>query len=140
MERPLYQRVALEQDSQDFGASPPSGAQAAQAIQDLPPTPAPSEPPAKPPPPATTQQLQVTLTDMRAASSQAPSTTPAEQHLRPAERPPPLLPGAVRRRLVADAWYKQTDVAPAARFPQPLAAITDAIAEPKRWSPDSEDD
>ena len=45
VERPLYQLVELEQDSQDLGASPPTGMQALQEIQDLPPTPAPSEPP-----------------------------------------------------------------------------------------------
>ena len=56
VEQPLYQLVALDQDSPVIGMSPTTGTHATQAIQDLPPTPVPSEPPAKPPPPATTQQ------------------------------------------------------------------------------------
>ena len=35
VERLLYQLVSLEQDSQDLGASPPTGMQVAQEIQDL---------------------------------------------------------------------------------------------------------
>ena len=88
LERPRYEFVPFEQDSQDLGKSPLPGTQAMQAIQDLPPTPAPSEPPARPPSPATAQQLQLTLTDMGAASN----LTRAERHLRPTKSPPPPPP------------------------------------------------
>ena len=97
VEQPRYQLVALEQDSQDLGLSSPLGMQATQAIQDLPPTPAPGEPPAQPPPLVTTRQFQLMLIDTSAASN----LTRAERHLRPAKRPPPPpLLGAAFRRLV----------------------------------------
>ena len=111
-------------------------------IQDLPPTSAPIQPPAKRPPPAPTEQLPLMLLDTSAASSQEPIMTPAERHLRPAKRlppPPPLpAPGKVLRRRVVDAGYKQAEVAPAAGFPRPLAAMADAIAEPETYSSDFE--
>ena len=69
MEQPLYQLVALEHEPQDLGSSPPPGTQAMQAIQDLPPTPVPGEPPAQPLPLATKQQLQLRLTDTSSASN-----------------------------------------------------------------------
>ena len=132
----LSQLVALDQDSQDLGTSPPPGRQATQAAQDLPHTPAPGEPPVKPPPLATTQQLQLMLTDTSAASN----PTRAERHLRPAKRtpPPPPLLGTALRCSVADAGHEQAEVAPAVGFPQPRAAITDAIAEPEPYGTDSE--
>ena len=84
-----------------------------QATQDLPPTPVPGEPLVKPPLLVTTQQLQLTLTDMSAASN----PTRAERHLRPANRPPPPpLPGAALRRPVVNAGYKQSELATAAGF------------------------
>ena len=52
--------------------------------------------------------------------------------------PPRPLPRKVLRRLVVDAGYMQAEVAPAVGFPQPLAAITDAIAEPEPDGTDSE--
>ena len=76
------------------------------------------------------------LTDTGAASI----LTRVERHLRPAKRPPPPLPGALLRRHVVYAGYKQAEVAPAARFPQPLAVITDAIAEPEPYGTVNEQD